>query len=539
MFSTERKVHGLYRHKFDVIVNWSYLMDRKDLNSGEPLMRLHLKYGKSTSWVHVKDISLYRHNSPFCQQEIPIDYFQDTTHKLKVELLNVNSGLRDFIEPREFSIEGIMKDPSNSVSYSYQNSKSKQPEVNIRTRWRARDDFTYNLDIKVTGVKDIEWMSKTDPYVRILRLSPKYSSPPKSIEAIAPEDWYMVAYSEVIQDDLNPDFAPFIMPSGLLCDNNSNWPLRMELWDYEKGNNAAHRYLGRWLFTIDQLETKEKDGGTFLDEGKHSVGKIIIQSFEINKEYDIQDCFREGLEFNTMVCIDYSEKNGKLGTPEYMHNISPDSMNIYQKAILNVLPSFFLYDQDKKVPLYGLAAKFPGLSVDTKDFFKVLGRCSTNRVPDNAEMVNYFYMSSFTYTVGAPNLNLAPCFRHILDWVKEYTKNRPYYYTVVVIFMAGVMSDFAEVLSLLQSVGKLPISFIIVDMSSNTDLTFETLALKAIDNDNLTAKYDGKLLERDIVQYVNFRKYESNPVEAIYEIMSELPRQIVSYFQLNNLFLKK
>lgn len=537
MFSTERKVQGLYRHKIDLIVNWAYLMDRKELKSGDPRMILSLRYGESKNWTKLRDIQLYKNHTPFCQEEITIDYFQDTTHYIKLETENLK-GDKDFKEPRIFTIENIMIDPSHSFNFKYAGCKIKQPEVNITTRWRLKDDYVYYLDIKVNDVKDLEWMSKTDPYVRILRLSPKYAVAPKVTDKIPPEDWYMIAYSEVVMDDLNPDFKPFVLPSCLLCDNKPSWPLRMELWDYEKGNDSPHRYIGRWNFTIEELLSKEKEHGTFLDEAKNSVGRIVIQKFEAQRQYDIQDCFSEGLEFNTLACIDYSDNNGKIGSPGYLHEISNESWNIYQKAIMSVMPSFFLYDQDKKIPLYGLSAKFPALSIDEKDFFKILGRSSGNHVPDSAEMMNYFYMSSFTYTVGASKLALAPCLRHIIDWVKDQTKNRPYFYTTAVIFIGGKISDLTESFSLIQGAENLALSFILVDMSNSQNF-MDLMMLQGMDNDDLQTKVNGKLFQRDLVQYVNFRKYEENPVEAIYEIMSELPRQIIQYFQKNNLFHKK
>ena len=40
---------------------------------------------------------------------------------------------------------------------------------------------------------------------------------------------------------------------------------------------------------------------------------------------------------------------------------------------------------------------------------------------------------------------------------------------------------------------------------------------------------------RDLVQFVPFLKYEANPEKLAQEVLAEIPRQIIQFYQQNNL----
>ena len=54
-------------------------------------------------------------------------------------------------------------------------------------------------------------------------------------------------------------------------------------------------------------------------------------------------------------------------------------------------------------------------------------------------------------------------------------------------------------------------------------------------DENLLINSKGVRASRDIVQFVPFSKYESNPDYLAMEVLAEIPRQVVDYYEQNNI----
>ena len=54
-------------------------------------------------------------------------------------------------------------------------------------------------------------------------------------------------------------------------------------------------------------------------------------------------------------------------------------------------------------------------------------------------------------------------------------------------------------------------------------------------DDNPLVDSRGTRAARDLVQFVPFLKYESNPEKLAQEVLAEIPRQIIEYYQQNKL----
>ena len=54
-------------------------------------------------------------------------------------------------------------------------------------------------------------------------------------------------------------------------------------------------------------------------------------------------------------------------------------------------------------------------------------------------------------------------------------------------------------------------------------------------DDNPLVESNGRKSARDLVQFVPFLKYESDPEKLAQEVLEEIPRQIVEYYQQNNI----
>ena len=95
----------------------------------------------------------------------------------------------------------------------------------------------------------------------------------------------------------------------------------------------------------------------------------------------------------------------------------------------------------------------------------------------------------------------------------------------------GVLEDLQETIDILVDASLLPLSVIIIGIG---DADFSQMDILDGDETPLTSS-KGKKRKRDIVQFVPFNKYQYNIEELSMEVLAEIPRQIVEYYQFKDL----
>ena len=91
----------------------------------------------------------------------------------------------------------------------------------------------------------------------------------------------------------------------------------------------------------------------------------------------------------------------------------------------------------------------------------------------------------------------------------------------------GIIEDMDDTINSLVEASYLPISVIIIGIG-NAD--FSNMDVLDADEDPL---YDnnGRKADRDLVQFVPFKKFSSNGELLAKEVLSEIPRQVIEYYQ--------
>ena len=104
-------------------------------------------------------------------------------------------------------------------------------------------------------------------------------------------------------------------------------------------------------------------------------------------------------------------------------------------------------------------------------------------------------------------------------------------YHVLMILTDGIIEDTDETINELVAASFLPISVIIVGIG-NADFT----NMNVLDADD-EPLYDNenRKASRDLVQFVPFNKFKNNPQKLAEEVLQEIPRQIVEYYQHQNI----
>ena len=95
----------------------------------------------------------------------------------------------------------------------------------------------------------------------------------------------------------------------------------------------------------------------------------------------------------------------------------------------------------------------------------------------------------------------------------------------------GMIEDVDNTIDELVEGSFLPLSVIIIGVGK---ADFSTMVVLDADENPLVSSKGVKSV-RDLVQFVPFLKYESNPERLAQEVLAEIPKQILEYYQQNNL----
>ncbi len=131
-------------------------------------------------------------------------------------------------------------------------------------------------------------------------------------------------------------------------------------------------------------------------------------------------------------------------------------------------------------------------------------------------------------------------FSQIVEYVNrmveyEVVNNKMRKYYILLIMTDGVIDDMEETIDQIVRATALPISIIIVGVGDSNFDKMETYSHRRkkdrldADEKPLYSKKLGRMMERDIVQFVPFSNYRTDPLGLAKQTLEEVPRQLTSY----------
>lgn len=105
-------------------------------------------------------------------------------------------------------------------------------------------------------------------------------------------------------------------------------------------------------------------------------------------------------------------------------------------------------------------------------------------------------------------------------------------YFILLIITDGIINDMQKTIDQVVRSSGLPISIIIVGVGSDDFESMDTL--DADENPLYSQKYK-KYMDADIVQFVPYRDFRSNPIQLAKETLDEVPGQLLSYMRRKNI----
>lgn len=338
---------------------------------------------------------------------------------------------------------------------------------------------------------------------------------------------FQVVHKTDIIHNTNPVWAPFEIPVQVLCNNDYNRPLRLDVYDAHKSGKIdaigfATTSLnevseaGKKQFPIVNPEKQKKRGYT-------NSGIIELRSFQIVKKYDFLDYIQGGCEISLVVGIDFTGSNGHPRYPSSLHFLNPQGFNDYEKALFSVGEILLSYDSDKLVPLYGFGGKFNG---SVSHCFPLTFSADPNVVNMDG-MMNTYRQALERVELSGPTLFAQVVQTAVMMAESEGVSQTNQHYYVLLIITDGAIHDMQQTIDWIVRGSFAPLSIVIVGVGRDDFGNMDTLdadEVPLIDS-------RGVKMDRDIVQFVPFRDCANSPSMLTKEVLAEIPREIVNFFQ--------
>ena len=126
--------------------------------------------------------------------------------------------------------------------------------------------------------------------------------------------------------------------------------------------------------------------------------------------------------------------------------------------------------------------------------------------------------------------NFSPVIRHVAKFAEAYTAD-PSNYFILLIITDGIITDFEETKKSIISASSLPMSIIIVGVGQE-----DFSAMDDLDSDEELLRSGSLVAQRDIVQFVELRKFlhtngSWSKEMLAKEVLAEIPGQLLSYMK--------
>ena len=255
-----------------------------------------------------------------------------------------------------------------------------------------------------------------------------------------------------------------------------------------------------------------------------SGGKSAIIFIEVVKNYQFLDYIRGGMQMNLVVAIDFTGSNGNPASPNSLHYLG-NTANAYEIAIKSCGNIVAYYDYDQLFPAFGFGGRFCGDK--TAHHCYPLNMNFTNPEIQGIDGILQCYRTLLSQTHLFGPTNFHQVINKVIEVAKEDALSESMNYTILMILTDGIIDDMDDTIDALVEASFLPISVIIIGIG---DADFSNMNFLDADDEPLVDR-KGRKSDRDLVQFVPFKKYSYNGEVLAQNVLEEIPRQVIEYYQ--------
>ncbi|CAG7719447.1 unnamed protein product [Allacma fusca] len=539
----------------EVSISCRDLLDKDIFSRSDPMACVYYQPVGSNEWIEfLRTEIIYNNLNPDFATKITMDYRFEEEQLLRIELYDIDSPSmnlsdHDFLGFSECTLGQIVSAGFHGLQIPLSHNRSKYypilPKQNKMSKGciiLIAEELTQlkeELTIKFEGVSMGSSVCCLFPPKIFFELS-KANESGKHV---------LIHRSEACEGE-SPTWEPVTMTMRSICNGDKDRGLRIQC--FQVGMNGYHSSLGFLHTTVNKLlEMKGQSDGVPLVNSSNveKSARLVLVHCTISPIYTFMEYIKNGTQIHCCFAIDFTASNGDPNEGNSLHHFSSQNNhtcpNPYEQAIQAVGDIIQDYDQTKQFPVYGFGARVPPAGTVSHNFYVTLNPDSP--YCDDIVGVQNAYRNCVRQIQLAGPTNFAPIVKDVASLAKQSITGEHYY--VLLIITDGIINDMPDTKEAIVTASSLPLSIIIVGVGQAN-----FAAMDELDGDVVPLSFEGKLAERDIVQFVPFRdaqtwmasvcpevagKWSSSydqtnrlaKVKLAQEVLAEIPDQLTSFMR--------
>lgn len=501
----------------------------KDVMSKSDPMAVVMSF-KDGGWFEVgRTERLDNALNPQFSTAIIIDYFFEELQKLKFFIYDIDSSSMslksaDFLGEMECTLGQLVSSGTYTKPLVLKGTaENRAGMITVVAEEVSGGNDEVHFQFRAEKLDKKDFLGKSDPYLEFARSKEDGS-------------FVVVHRTEVIQNNLNPKWKPFQIPVQQLCNGDYDRTIRILCYDWD--SDGSHDFIGGFTTNLREMcSTQPSREWPCINEKKQkkkrgykNSGVVFVMKCEVVKVSSFLDFIQGGCQLNFTVGIDFTASNGEPNQSTSLHYINPYAPNEYQQALTAVGEIIQDYDSDKLFPSFGFGARIPPT-------YQVSHQFPLNFNPNNpycaglAGLVQAYQACIQSVQLYGPT-NISPIINHVAHFAHEAAHSQTATnYFILLLLTDGVITDMDQTKEAVVAASALPMSIIIVGVGSADFAMMEEL-----DSDDQVLMAHGKAAQRDIVQFVPYRKFKNvSPAALAKEVLAEVPKQLTDYFRARNI----
>ena len=288
-------------------------------------------------------------------------------------------------------------------------------------------------------------------------------------------------------------------------------------------------------YTHELLDTYKSTKENFLKDKKQIIlnlknkNEIILENISVkSKHITFLDYLKSDVNVGLQIAIDFTSSNGDPQESDSLHSLVNGSKNDYEVAIESCGNVLKYYDADQLFPVYGFGAILPD-EEEVSHCFPINFNNEDPNIYLLENILKVYHDCLNKITLHGPT-KFSPIIKTVIEDINN--RNNLYEYQILMILTDGIIVDLDETIDQIVIGSFLPLSIIIIGIGDND---FENMDI--LDgNDEPLISTDGIKRQRDIVKFVRFEDCRNDPEKISEEILDEVPRQIIDFYTMNNIY---
>ncbi|CAI2363354.1 unnamed protein product [Moneuplotes crassus] len=514
--------------KLQLFISCRKLKDMDYIGKSDPFCEVWLKNDERSDWTMVdKTDTMINDLNPDFTKPIIIDYYFEKNQEIRFEVYDQDQGGKEKQGKHSTKVANLL----GAYHQTYVGSlgkKDKGSKIIIKSESIKESNQAIVMSVSCEGLKskkkNFGLSSTNHPYLMIKRCQGYETSDDDFETALT------VYSSHTLHDTLSPAWNIGEFPVQYLCNSDLDIPLIFEVWSFQESKDD--RIYGRVRGTARHFIETEGEAHSIIKKQGNPYGTMTFDKFQLIQRPTMVDYLRSGWIISLSVAIDFTASNGELSEPTSLHYIdpyNPTKMSAYESAIYQIGSILEGYDSDRQFPVFGFGAKprFCGID-EVSHCFHLNG--SENPQVEGVQGILEAYRYALANGLGLYGpTNFEPC----LSTMMEFISGRKHLaeYNIMLYITDGAITDLEETISAIIEASHLPMSIIIVGVG-NADFG----KMDFLDNDGSLLKDKlGKVAQRDIVQFVEYKNYATDISLLSEDVLREVPKQFVSYMSCNGI----